>query len=54
MENIKDFDLLLLNLDRQIADNPSKKWRIILQTVREIECPYLKRRIKGIYYKNDY
>ncbi|MEM8967138.1 MAG: hypothetical protein AAGE93_12030 [Bacteroidota bacterium] len=49
METAQDFDLFLLNLHLRIEENPEQKWRILLQAIQEIDCPFLKRRIRQVY-----
>lgn len=53
MENIKEYDLFILDLKQRINVYPDKKWRIILQALKGTECPYLKKKIKNIYFKNN-
>ncbi|MEM8968088.1 MAG: hypothetical protein AAGE93_16835 [Bacteroidota bacterium] len=49
METMQDFDQFLLNLHRRIEENPTQKWRLLLQAQQEANCPFLKRRVKKIY-----
>lgn len=47
MENENEFDQFLLKLNASMQKQPTKKYRVILEALRNSDCPYIKEKIKG-------
>ncbi len=41
-----EFDFVMLELNKKLVEKPNEKYRIIMQTLKQIDCPYLQRKLK--------
>lgn len=46
---MNDFDRIIIELSAKIKERPQEKHRIIMQTLKHIECPYIKRKLKEAF-----
>jgi hypothetical protein len=49
MESIKDYDRFFERLQRRILIETDKKYRLLLEAIRQTDCPYLKQKINPDY-----
>jgi len=47
--SIADYDRFVGDLLNEIDANPDKKYRIILKAIKETECPFLRKRLRGYF-----
>jgi hypothetical protein len=52
MDSIKDYDRFFERLQLRILLEPDKKYRLLLEAIRQTDCPYLKQKIKKLYAKD--
>ena len=48
MNSVAKYDQLIAELEKSILENPEMKYRMILSTIRDVDCPYLKRKIRKL------
>ena len=46
MHSIEDYDKLIAQIQREIDENPDYRFRIILKSIKSIDCPYLRRKLR--------
>jgi len=51
MNPLQEYDQFILNLQDEIAANPTMKYRILLREIKRSECPYLRKKIQGMSRK---
>lgn len=49
MDAMNDFDRVIMELNQKLKERPDERHRIIMQTLKEVECPYVKRRLKETF-----
>lgn len=46
MENIRQYDQFMLELERRLRKEPANHSRILLEAILTVQCPYIKEKIK--------
>ena len=49
LTSLKDYDHFLVQLEKQIKAHPRERLNILLKELKEVDCPYLKRKLRECY-----
>jgi len=44
--SIEDYDQIMEDVAAKIEANPDHRFRIILQALKSVDCPYLRRKLR--------